>query len=590
MDAFLFVWQYVKKYRRKYFLGLFLVLVTSVMTLINPYISKFIVDEIIIPKNPDLSLLLKYLGVMVFFVLLRTIFRYIFIYTFEEVSQRVLFGLREELYAKLQELDFEFFDRNKTGDIMSKMTGDLDLIRHFVAWVLYNSIEETAVFAVGIAVFFAIDWRLALVQLVIVPLLFYFATGLVFHARPMFYEIRKHFSRLNSVVQENISGNRVVRAFAKEDFEIRKFAAVNEGYYNAQIASAKVSRKYLPPLTMLGGMFWVILILLGSIMVINQTITMGDLVLANGLVWTLANPINMAGWLINDWQRFSTSVTKVRELMDTQPKITESKDAEIKQVFSGKVEFDKVYFKYDVPPVLKDISFVAYPGQTIAIIGPTGSGKSTMVNLISRFYDVTGGSIRIDDIDIRDIRIKKLRETVSVAQQDIFLFSDTVEGNIAYGVPNATFADVVRVAKLADADDFIRSMPDGYDTIVGERGMGLSGGQKQRVALARALLKNPSILVLDDTTSSVDMETEHEIHQTLRRFYHDKTTFVIAHRISSVKDANLILVFDDGRIVERGTHDELVKLRGKYYQVFENQFGDFNLPKEAQGGENNGTK
>ncbi len=585
MDAFRYIWQYLKKYHFSYFFALFMVLATSVLVMVNPYISREIVDQIMVPQNYDFKLLLELLSLMITVVIIRSTIRYYCIYVFENTSQKVILELRKDMYSKLQELDFEFFDHNKTGDLMSKMTGDLDMVRHFIAWVLYTSFENIIVFITGISVLFFIDWRFALLQLVLVPVLFYFANGLASNVRPTFYNIRAQFSKLNSVAQENISGNRVVKAFAKEDYEIKKFAVANESYYRANIESAKVWQKYLPPIITLGGMFSVTLILVGGIMVINGSITMGELVMANGLVWTLSTPINFSGWLINDWQRFFAAVSKIRELMEAEPKIQTSDTAVIKKSFKGKVEFDKVYFKYEHQQTLKNISFKAHPGQTIAIIGPTGSGKSTLVNLICRFYDVTGGSVKIDDIDVRDIAVRRLRENVSVAQQDIFLFSDTIEGNIAYGVPHATLEDVVRVAKIADAHEFILNTPDGYDTIVGERGMGLSGGQKQRVALARALLKNPSILILDDTTSSVDMETEHEIHSTLRSYYTDKTTFIIAHRISSVKNANLILVLDDGEIIERGTHDELVALGGQYYMVFENQFGDFNSEVK-----NNGSK
>jgi len=576
MDSFHYIWQYVKKYQIRYFFALSLVLVTSFLVLVNPYISRSIVDNIFMAESRDFKLLLELLSLMIGVVIIRSIIRYYFTYVFENTSQNVILQLRKDMYSKLQELDFEFFDHNKTGDLMSKLTDDLDMVRHFIAWVLYTSFENILIFITGIIVLFFIDWHFALLQLALVPILFYYANNLASNVRPTFYNIRAQFSKLNSVAQENISGNRVVKAFAKEDYEMKKFATANENYYRANIESAKVWQKYLPPLMTLGGMFSVTLILVGGIMVINGSITMGELVMANGLVWTLSNPINLSGWLINDWQRFFAAVSKIRELMEAEPRIQTKGSAVIKKSFNGKVEFNKVYFKYEEQQTLKNISFKAYPGQTIAIIGPTGSGKSTLINLICRFYDVTAGEVKIDDIDVRDIDVRRLRENVSVAQQDIFLFSDTIEGNIAYGVPHATFEDVVRVAKIADAHEFILNTPDGYDTIVGERGMGLSGGQKQRVALARALLKNPSILILDDTTSSVDMETEHEIHSTLRSYYTDKTTFIIAHRISSVKNANLILVLDDGKIIEHGTHDELVALGGQYYTVFENQFGDFN--------------
>jgi len=575
LDTFHYIWRFMEKHKIKFICGLVLALISSMLTLVNPYVIRDIVNQIILPANRDMNLLLKFLSIMVCVIVIRSGIKYLTSYIFESISQDVVFKLRQDMYTKIQDLDFKFFDHTKTGDIMSKMTGDLDLVRHFTAYVLYASFEQTIIFIVGITVFFFIDWRFALIQLALVPALFYFTNGLTSHVRPAFYKIRQEFSKLNSVAQENISGNRVVKAFAKEAYEIHKFTIVNENFYRAHINSSKIWQKYLPPIMTLGGMFYVSLALVGGLLVIYGIIDFGELILANGLVWTLSNPINLSGWLINDWQRFFASLSKIRELMDEQSEIT-SDNYSIKKDIKGKVEFDKVHFSYDNQHTLQNISFKVYPGQTVAIIGPTGCGKSTLVSLICRFYDVTSGVVKIDDTDVRDINIRTLREKVSVAQQDIFLFSDTIEGNIAYGVPKATLEEVIRVAKIADAHEFILSMPEGYDTIIGERGVGLSGGQRQRIALARALLKNPSILILDDTTSSVDMETEHEIHKTLRSYYTDKTTFIIAHRISSVKNANLILVMDNGSIVERGTHNELVALGGKYNEVFENQFGDFN--------------
>ena len=317
------------------------------------------------------------------------------------------------------------------------------------------------------------------------------------------------------------------------------------------------------------------MIVVGGIMVINNYISLGELVTFNSLIWALNNPMRMAGWLINDVQRFIASAEKVEDLLNEEPKITNAVNKKNVENFKGIVEFDQVSFSYGEESVLKDITFKVMPGQTIGIIGPTGAGKSTLVNLLSRFYDTDSGEVSVDGINVKEWDIHKLRERMAIVMQDIFLFSDTIEGNIAYGNPQVSIESVQAAAKMAEAHDFITELPDGYDTIVGERGVGLSGGQRQRIALARAILKDPSILILDDTTSSVDMETELRIQKTLKSIQQDKTCFIIAHRISSVKDADLILVMHDGKIIETGKHEELLLKKGYYSNVFQNQYGNF---------------
>jgi ATP-binding cassette subfamily B protein len=548
--------------------------------MVNPYIAGMIVDKVIFGHQN--RLLLPLLVIMIAVTIIKTVIRYNYQLSFERVSQGVIFTLREQLYDRLHHLDFSFYDRTKTGDIMARMTGDLEAVRHFIAWGIYMIFENFTILVFALVFMFSIHPPLALTMLVITPIIGFFAYKLAFTVRPTFTEIRGQFARLNSVVQENISGNRVVKAFAKEDYEIDKFTIENKEFKGKNLLSARVWERYLPVLDSLAGVFSVVMILAGGYMVIKGSITMGQLVTFNSLLWALNNPMRMAGWLINDVQRFIASAEKVEDLLNTQSKIVNEDIRYNVKNFNGVVEFDHVCFSYGDEPVLEDIDFKIFPGQTVGIIGPTGAGKSTLVNLLSRFYDTASGVVRVDGVNVRDWDIHKLRGNIAMVMQDIFLYSDTIEGNIAYGNPEATIDSVHLAAKVAEAHDFISQLPDGYDTIVGERGVGLSGGQRQRIALARAVLKNPTILVLDDTTSAVDMETELKIQTKLKSILQEKTCFIIAHRISSVMEADLILVMDHGKIIERGKHLELLNKKGYYAHVFKNQFGDFDVHEQGK--------
>lgn len=573
MDSLKWIMGYVKKYSFRMVMVIIMVLVSSLLGMVTPYLSGKLVDLVIVGKKT--SLLIPILLIMIGVTLLKTIVRYSFQMISEFVSQNIILEIREKMYVNLQKLDFDFFDNTRTGDLMARMTGDLDAIRHFIAWVIYNVCENAAIFLMAVVMMFSINAKFALIMLIVTPFIGYFAYNMTMDVGPTFYAIREQFSRLNTIVQENISGNRVVKAFAKEDYEILKFEKENQTFMDKNLESAKVWGKYLPILTSFSNMFSVIMILVGGILVINGTMSIGELVVFNGLVWALNNPMNMVGWLINDIERFVASSRKIRMLIDADPKIKNAYDIPEKNRIAGNIEFKNVSFKYGDETVLEDINFKASKGQTVAIIGPTGCGKSTLLSLVQRFYDVDKGEILIDGKNIKKYNLQKLRGSISAAMQDIFLFSDTIEGNIAYGTPDASLDKVRWAAKISDADDFISNLEDGYDTIVGERGVGLSGGQKQRIALARAVIKEPSVLILDDTTSSLDMETEILIQKNLREYLKEKTTFIIAHRISSVKNADLILVMDEGRIVESGTHDELLKKKGYYFDVYENQYGNF---------------
>lgn len=577
---------FLKKYKWKMALGLLLTTLISVLAIVNPYISGLIVDNVII--GGEFSLLPKLIITLLAVTAVRGILRFYYQVIFETCSQGVLYEMRDKVYRKLLQEDFAFYNKKRTGDLMSRQTGDMDAIRHFVAYVIYSVYENILLFGFALIMIFTVDVKLALCMLAVLPftaLTTYLQSKAV---KPAFQRNRNCFSSLNAFVQENVSGNRVVKAFAKEEFEISKFNKENDAFRASQLDASKVWMKYLPIFEMLSNLLTIILMLYGGYMVIQEKISMGNLVTVNGYLWMLTVPLRMAGWWVNDIQRFTTSVEKIYDTYIEEPNVKSPQSGIDRKHFDGKVEFRNVSYRADDEEIVNDINFTVHPGQTVGIIGSTGAGKSTIMNLLCRFYDTTGGEVLVDGINVKDLDLYDLRDNIGMAMQDVFLFSDTIEGNIAYAKPDCPFEEVKQAAIMADANHFIQSLPDGYDTIVGERGVGLSGGQKQRISLARALLKDPAILILDDTTSAVDMETESYIQEQLKKIEKDCTIFIIAYRISSIRDADLILVMDNGRIIERGTHDELVAMNGYYASAFRNQYGE--IPEEVKGGASHGTK
>ena len=579
MESLKWIMGYLKYHIPKYSIALILVLITSLLSMINPFLAGDIVDRVL--NGNEKNILIPILIIMLVVVVIKGILTYTYQMIFERVSQDILLNIRKDLYSKLLKLDFDYYNNTKTGDIMARMTGDTDALRHFIAWVVYNILSNLSVFIFAIISMAIVSLPLTLFMLAICPIIAIITIKMGVQISPTFYNIREAYSRLNSVTRENISGNRVVKAFSREDYEIEKFNKENLNYKEKNMDTTKIIGKYMPVLEYLSSFLSIIMILVGGILVINKSMTLGDLVIFNGLLWALNNPMRMAGYLINDTERFIASSIKIRELLNTESNIKNSKAPVKSERIHGDILFDNVSFNYGDTAALKNVSFEAKCGQTIGIIGPTGAGKSTLVNLICRFYDATEGEVLIDYTPIKNIDIKQLRSSIGMAMQDIFLFSDTIEGNIAYGNPSVSLDKVKDIAKLSEAHGFISEMPEGYDTIIGERGVGLSGGQRQRISLARALITNPSILILDDTTSAVDMETEFKIQKEVNLNNPNRTNFIIAHRISSVKSADLILVLDNGRIIESGTHDSLVNNKGYYYEVYKTQFGDFNLSKEV---------
>lgn len=571
---------FLKKYRVRMIVGLILVFITSLLVLINPQISGMIVDEVIEGQHYEkLGILLL---IMIGVTLVRSLLRFAFLMCFESSSQGLVYDMREEAYRKLMKEDFNFFNKNRTGDLMSRQTGDMDAVRHMVSHVIYFSFENILVFLMALVMIFSVNVKMALCMLIVLPFTLAVTLSQRRHIKPAFDRVRDCFSSLNAFAQETIAGNRVVKAFAKEDYELEKFDRENDGYRDAQLNAASIWMKYIPMFEVLSQCLTIILMIMGGFMVIDGEMTIGNMVTVNGYLWMLNSPLRQAGWIINDLQRFLTAIEKIYKVYTTEPDIKQPEHVVEKRKLKGSVTFDHVNYYTNDDTVLKDISFHVEPGQTVGIIGATGSGKSSLINLICRFYDVNQGRVLVDDIDVRNLNLQTLRGNIGIAMQDVFLFSDTIEGNIAYGNPDCTFEQVQAAAKIANADEFIREMPEGYDTIIGERGVGLSGGQKQRISLARAILKDPSIIILDDTTSAIDMETESMIQNELKKISDERTVFIIAHRISSIIHADQILVLDNGRLVERGTHEQLLAKKGYYSTVFHHQYGEFDRFKKVR--------
>ena len=578
MFLFRWLWKNMEGVRFKYICGLLLEVIYTSMFIITPYFTSQITDTFIINDNALYNLehhsdtLILMLAAMVGFTVLRGIIEYGSVMLFEVSSQSLIYRVRKVLFRNIEDQDARFYNFYRTGDIMTRVSGDLDMVRHSIAWIVKAMVECVVLFGASLIFFFSIDWLMALCLIALTPVILLITWLFKRKVGPMYVEQRERLSRMNTAAEENISGNRVIKAFAREDHEIKKFDKFSKEYCEATKKAAFTWLKFFPYLEVTAQSLSVVMIIFGGLFVINGRITFGEYTAFSGLIWTLSNPMRTLGNIMNDLQRFTASADKIIEIYYGSPRIVTRSDAVDKpERFEGKIEFDHVSFAYGDAKVLDDVTFTINPGETVVLMGETGSGKTALTELIPRIYDPTSGEVRVDGVSVNMLKLDQLRGNIGVAPQDVLLYSDTVDGNISFGDTSMPEEDVVKVAKAADADGFIRKLSDGYDTIVGERGVGLSGGQKQRISLARALAVKPAILILDDTTSAVDLETEKHIQEALANLDFPCTKLIIAQRVSTARYADKIIVLKNGKITEQGSHDELIKQNGYYREVYDLQ-------------------
>ncbi|MGM0873440.1 MAG: ABC transporter ATP-binding protein [Bacillota bacterium] len=565
-----FYWPY-----KKYFLwSLFFVFFITAITVIYPIVLQVTIDEIVLKEQYQYIpwIVAGFLSLMA----VKGVSAFFHQYLGDMFGIHSVYRLRNELYGKLQRLPFMYYDNAKTGDLMSRLTADVEGFRFFLSFGFSELVRFLLLICGTLTVMFIYSVPLTLVTIAALPFLAIAVYQFDKRVHPAFRKIRESFGKLNTNVQENISGIQTVKALSRESFEISKFNQANSHYKENFLTTSLVWAKYFPLMELIGNICVVALLAYGSVLVMQGGLQPGELVAFFSLVWYLMMPIMHLGFVINLFSQAKASGERLLEILEADESIRNKEDTVSVSTLSGHVTFKDVSLRYqkDDAIALSNVSFNVPTGKTIGLLGATGSGKTSLTQLITRFYTPTNGEIYIDGRDITDYPLKTLRSNVGVVLQESFLFSSTIKANISYGRPAATMDTIIDAAKRAQAHEFIMELPNGYDTMLGERGMGLSGGQKQRIAIARAICMDPRILILDDSTSAVDMTTEFNIQKALNEVMKGRTTFIIAHRISSLKHADEIIVLENGSIIERGTHDELVMHQGFYKRIFDIQYKD----------------
>ncbi|WP_404408886.1 ABC transporter ATP-binding protein [Jeotgalibacillus malaysiensis] len=574
MDVFKKLKEFYWPHKRHFILSIIFLFVMTLITIVYPIILQITIDDVVGEGRYNLIpyLAFGFIGIMA----VKGIATFISQYNGDLFGIIAVYDLRERLYDKLQSLPFQYYDNAKTGDIMSRLTADVEGFRFFLSFGFAELIRLILLLIVTTGVMLYYSVPLTIVTMLSIPFLAIAVYKFDKKVHPAFRGVRKSFGKLNTNVQENISGINTVKSLSREEHQIDKFNSSNQDYKEKYLFTSDVWAKYFPLMEFLGNISVVMLLGYGGYLVVNGNLTAGELTAFYSLVGFIIWPIMNLGFTINQFSQSKASGERLLEILEAEETIHEKPDAIELTRSSGEVEFKNVSLNYtaDDEKAINNVSFKVNSGKTVGLIGATGSGKTSVTQLMTRFYEPTEGSVLIDGKEVSDYTIRSLRKNVGFVLQESFLFSSTIKANIAFGRPEATMDEIIDAAKKAEAHDFIMEMPDGYDTMLGERGLGLSGGQKQRIAIARAICLDPSILILDDATSAVDMQTEFKIQKALKEVMKGRTTFIIAHRISSLKHADEIFVFDNGEITHRGTHDELIHLEGQYKRIYDIQYKD----------------
>lgn len=579
--------RYVFKHKKQVFLAFIAICAVSLLNFSIPQLTRIVIDDVIV--NKDYGLLLWVSVAIISIAVLLGVFNFIGTYMMSVVGQSTIYDIRNQMYRHMQDLSMSFFENRRTGELMSRITNDVNTLQQLITSGVIQIFKDLLVFVVVLVYLLYADYMLTLLLLTTFPVMILSTKFFAKKIRGAYKEVQEQIANVNDHLQDTLSSMKLIKSFSNEDYETNRFEKRNYNSMKANIKAVKFWASYSPVIELLNQVGRVIILVFGAYRAISGAITVGELVAFTAYLRMLQQPVRSFSRVINVVQQAAAASERIFEIIDTQVEVVEKENAVELPRIKGNIQLENVYFSYkSSDTVLKNLNLTIEPGQTIALVGPSGAGKSTVTNLIARFYDPQEGRVRIDGYDVKDVTLKSLRGQMGMVTQEVLLLNGSVRDNIAYGKPDATMEEIERAARMANAHEFIMQLPKGYDTQIGERGIKLSGGQRQRLSIARALLKDPSFLILDEATSSLDTESEHLIQEALAVLLKNRTSLVIAHRLSTIQNADRIVVIDNGEIVEEGKHTELLALGGKYAQLYEMQFPQD--PAKRGSDENAGSK
>ncbi len=565
------LFSFLKPYSFKIFITLLLLIIATIFSLAPPYITKYAVDKYILMKQTDMLWLI---GLLIFtFGILEGLIGFLQQYINEYIGHKVILDIRSKLFSHVNNLSFSYFDKVKTGEIMSRIISDTDMLNRFLGFGIVRIIANSCTIIGILIIMFYWNWKLGILFLCMIPFMIHGMYVYSTKVRPVYSKIRKKMGILTSDLQQSFSGIKTIKLFGQEKLVLKNFEKKNKSYFKSVIDANKITALWMPYVHFIMGLASGLVLWIGGILVINDEITTGILISFISYIAMLMRPIRQTGMMFNLYNQSKASSRRIFEILDTESEVKDLPDAVPLKKLEGQIEYRNVFFSYsDKNEILSDINFKVKPKQLVAFVGPSGAGKTTLFHLLPRFYDTNSGEILIDGVNIKKYILESLRQNIGIVMQNTFLFDGTIKDNITYGNPSADMSKIIWAAKIAQLDEFIDTLPLKYNTPIGERGVKLSGGQAQRLSLARVLVTDPSILLLDEPTSSVDAITDDKLMTALNEIMKSRTTFVIAHRLWTIKNADLVIVIYDGKIVGVGTHDELLKSNGYYNKLFNAQF------------------